>query len=190
MTTHVLNSAMMPLEGSYSIKKVDRHHFFGRIKEVRAMNDFLMSWIGYEQNADVIEANTGWRPPICRDVTKIDHGDRLLMMRLKYRPEQRAKGFQVDAHDFEYFEAYYVEQTPVPSWHDLMGMNIHEATGLAYPGAIYRLRGEKIDTKEEAVEIAVQYILTCIHRLEQLRDKYDKMLDDIYSRKMEEHGNG
>jgi hypothetical protein len=132
---------MMPLEGCYSIKKVDRHHFFGRIKEVRAMNDFLMSWIGYEQNADVIEANTGWRPPICRDVTKIDHGDRLLMMRLKYRPEQRAKGFQVDAHDFEYFEAYYVEQTPVPSWHDLMGMDIHEPAGQAYLEAIYRLKG-------------------------------------------------
>ncbi len=53
----------------------------------------------------------------------------------------------------------------------------------------YLVGGEKVDTKEKAVEIAVEHLSTWIHELEQLRDKYDKMLDDIQNVKMEEHGN-
>lgn len=53
----------------------------------------------------------------------------------------------------------------------------------------YQVGGEKIDTKEDAVEIALKHLVAWMNGLEQLRDKYDKMLNDIRSEKMENDGN-
>ena len=144
MTTHILNSAMMPAEGCYSLKAIDRTDFFNAIIEQRQEDPdgfFLRSWIGYEQNADLIEAHTGWRPPICRSVTQIEPGDRLLIMRLKYRVSTQYKGKPVKPEDFEYFAGYYTARPPVPSWNDLLSMDIYEPEGQRFLEGLYQLTG-------------------------------------------------
>jgi hypothetical protein len=152
MTTHVLNSAMMPAEGYYHLQRITKHEFAHNIYEAFFDNK-IQSWIGYEQNLDVIEQIAHVRLQLCRELTKIDHGDRLLMMRLKYRPEQKAKGYRVDAEDFEYFRAYYINQPPVPSWNDLMSIDMYEPAGQTYLENIYRLQGGDMLTLQAARQL-------------------------------------
>ncbi|WP_425421511.1 STIV orfB116 family protein [Phaeodactylibacter xiamenensis] len=142
--THILNSAVMPKAGCYNLKAISANDFFLIIQKQRQEDPegfFTMSWIGYEQNAQIIADKTGWRPPICRSVTEIEHGDRLLIMRLKYRPEEGAKGKPVQPHDFEYFEGFYTERVPVPSYIDILNLDIYEAEAQRYINELAQLTG-------------------------------------------------
>ena len=143
-TTHILNSAVMPATGCYSLKEISSNDFFVKIKKQREEDPegfFTMSWIGYEQNAAIIEAKTGWRPPICRSVTELQHGDRLLIMRLKYRAEPATKGKPVAVHHFEYFEGFYTERVPIPSYIDILNMDIYEPEAQRYINELAQLMG-------------------------------------------------
>jgi hypothetical protein len=136
----------MPAEGCYSLKAISSNDFFLKIQKQREEDPegfFTMSWIGYEQNAAIIEAKTGWRPPICRSVTELHHGDRLLIMRLKYRAEQATKGKPVAVHHFEYFEGYYTERVPVPSYIDILNMDIYEPDAQRYINELAQLTGAR-----------------------------------------------
>ena len=142
MTTHILNSAMMPLAGTYNLRAISYERFFQEIEEQHEeAPDQLRSWIGYQQNADIIEENTGVRLRITRENTWLHSGDRLLIMRLRYRMPSANKGQKVNKHDFEYFEGNYIERAPVPAWNDLMAMDIFEPEGQRYLKDLYLLTG-------------------------------------------------
>lgn len=141
-TTHILNSAMMPLAGTYNIRSITPERFFQEIEEQHEeAPDKLRSWIGYQQNADIIEHHTGISVRITRENTWLKHGDRLLIMRLRYRTDSARKGQKVDKASFEYFEGNYIETNPVPAWHDLMSMDIFEPDGQRFLKDLYLLTG-------------------------------------------------
>lgn len=150
MTTHVLNSATMPVAGTYDIKAIPAQVFFSEIKHAIKFGQPIRSWIGYDQNAKIIQKHTGWRTPINRECTELAHGDRLLIMRLSYRQENGYKGMAVQEKDFEYFEGFYLSYFPIPSWNDLMSMDIHEPKGMRYLENIFWLKGGDLEALRSA----------------------------------------
>lgn len=104
MKTHLLNSAMMPAEGRYRMRKIYPDEFADLVR-IAHRADRLISSVGYFQNAQIIAKMTGVPIPISREVTRLTSGDEMLIMKLKYRPEQ--KGKDVQESDFEYYHATY-----------------------------------------------------------------------------------
>jgi len=132
----------MPTGGCYSLQQIDRADFFAKIKQLHhEQPERLQSSIGYEQNAAIIERETGYRPPISREVTPLQDGDHMLVMRLQYRAGQGTKGRNVNPSDFDYFEGYYTERVPVPSYVDLLNMDIYEADAQRYINDLAKLTG-------------------------------------------------
>jgi hypothetical protein len=102
----LMNSAMMPEEGIYFLKKISKEMFVFAVKEAAKKNE-LESYIGYPQNITFLRQWAGLNIPLNRKETSIKHNDTLLIMRLKYRPESGAKGNFVKESDFEFFQAQY-----------------------------------------------------------------------------------
>jgi len=181
-TTHILNSAVMPAAGCYSLEKISWWPFFEAIKWQLADDPSrLQSWIGYEQNAAIIEEYTGWNPPICRSVTELNHGDRLLIMRLKYRAEPASKGRQVDSTHFDYFEGYYVERVPVPSYIDVLNMDIYEPEAGRYFTEIMKLQGA-----HKRLE-ALQHTRQLMREVEDGQEDYWRELHKKFTGLLKEH---
>lgn len=106
MTTHILNSAVMPQAGTYHSILIDSASFALSLKAAHEKGQ-LVSWIGYPQNAQIIEQLTGITVRVTRDpITGLEPGDVLLCMRLKYRTAG-PKGANVNPQDFEYFAVNY-----------------------------------------------------------------------------------
>ncbi len=99
---HVMNSAMMPAPGTYTMRRIDEKTFFNAL--IAACGDgVLSSSIGYQQNVDYIRKKIGISLFTTREETKIADGDRLLIMKLKYRVQGLPKGSPIDETDFEFF---------------------------------------------------------------------------------------
>jgi hypothetical protein len=103
-----MNSAMMPQEGLYALERISKK-LFCAILEKAYQNQQLVSYIGYEQNVELIEKWCNIRLPVNRaQIAALKHGDVLLIMKLKYRLQDvKLKGMQVDEEDFEFFQAIY-----------------------------------------------------------------------------------
>lgn len=107
---HVVNSAVMPLEGTYTMKRIDEKTFFNAL--IAACGDgVLSSSIGYQQNVDYIRKKIGISLFTTREETKIQDGDMLLIMKLKYRVDGLPKGAPVDENDFEFFWCEFTATT-------------------------------------------------------------------------------
>lgn len=144
-TTHILSNAVMSAAGCYSLTEIDRNNFFIEIRKQREEDPegfFLKSWIGYQKTAEIITEKTGWKPPLCGSVAKIEHGDRLLIMQLRdCSPEAGSPGRTAKPHDFNYFEGFYIERKPMPAWGDLMSIDIFEPEGQRFIKDLYLLTG-------------------------------------------------
>lgn len=105
MTTHLLNSAMMPKTGTYHLQAISQDEFFRLFIDAMAAES-LKNCIGYAQNLEMIAEQTGIRLKTSREQTHIEDGDSLLIMRLKYRIEG-IKGGRVSPDDFEFFTCIY-----------------------------------------------------------------------------------
>jgi len=106
MTTRLMNSAMMPAEGVYTLKELGMREFADKVSQADAFGE-LKSYIGYPQTADMIAAMSGVPIDVCRDETSIDDGDVLLIARLAYRvADPKTKGQPVPEH-FKFYSAEY-----------------------------------------------------------------------------------
>jgi len=97
----LLNSAMMPAEGTYRLRRCSIAAFAELLQQ-----DFV-SYIGYPQTADFVARVIGRECPVNRQQTTLEDGDVLAIIRLKYRPDAPTKGAQVNEDDFEFFVADY-----------------------------------------------------------------------------------
>jgi hypothetical protein len=95
----------MPAPGQYELKKMAKGLFVLAVQKAASAN-LLKSSIGYPQNAQIIEALTGVKIALSREITDIKSGDQMLIMRLQYRAD-RPKGADVGEDDFEFFHATY-----------------------------------------------------------------------------------
>lgn len=107
MTVHLMNSAMMPQEGTYALRRLTAEEFFLALRAAHAAGH-LRSYIGYEQNAAYLRRMTGVPVAVTRAQTVLAGGDVMLCMRLPQRvSEPTSKGARVP-EEFEFFEAVYV----------------------------------------------------------------------------------
>lgn len=106
MLYHLMNSAVMPVPGTYTLQQINQEDFFTAIRTA-FQEQKLVSWIGYPQNAQIIKKRTGISIELNRDPLKIQPFDKILIMRLKYRVDGMKKGEEVNEADFDYFNADY-----------------------------------------------------------------------------------
>lgn len=113
MRVHLLNSAMMPKEGTYNLVRIDKE-IFKMLLEKYYTESKLVNYIGYEQNLKLISEWCNIRLVANRDEAKnLESGDILLIMKLKYRVKninnKSDKNFQAQLteNDFDFFEAKF-----------------------------------------------------------------------------------
>lgn len=107
---HVMNAASMPLEGCYTLRKISGGQFMEMVYDAHKAG-VLLSSVGYPQNLDFIRRCTGLELPLSRKETKIQDGDKLLIMKLRYRVDGYPKGYPVDENDFEFFKCEFTAMT-------------------------------------------------------------------------------
>jgi len=108
MTTILLNSAMMPDEGLYILRRVSRE-FFGELVADAHRRSNLQSYIGYPETAQHIEKISGVPISVNRSATQLPDQCLIAICKLKYRvADPGAKGkLQPEEDDYEYFIATY-----------------------------------------------------------------------------------
>jgi hypothetical protein len=95
----LINSAMMPsLSLSYRCRPVTPQEFARLLQ-----SEGFESFIGYPETARILEKLSGVKIPISRAQTTVEPGDRLLIIRLKYRMNDPAQKGQT-THTLEDFE--------------------------------------------------------------------------------------
>jgi len=106
--TILLNSAMMPDEGLYILRRVSRE-FFAELIADAYRQGHLQSYIGYAETARHIENISGVPIPVNRAATQLPDQALIAVCKLKYRVSDPAtKGrLQPGDEDYEYFVATY-----------------------------------------------------------------------------------
>ena len=108
MTTILLNSAMMPDEGVYVLRRVSRGEFAKLVADAYQRGD-LQSYVGYPETAQHIERVSGVPIQVNRAPTKLADQATILICRLAYRvtdPGMKGK-LQPTDEDYEYYVATY-----------------------------------------------------------------------------------
>lgn len=105
---HILNSAVMPQEGFYSLYQLTEQEWTAEIKEAIETLEYE-HYIGYKSTLDLvnhlIKKDIG---ELSREKTKLASGDFLFIVKLKYRVDPKSK--KIDApkpSDFEFFKGKY-----------------------------------------------------------------------------------
>lgn len=103
---HLLNSAVMPQEGFYTLKKVSPEEFKNKLIPLQHQ---IISYIGYVETARILSDLLGINIPVSRKPTHLEDKDLLFIARLKYRLEDpKLKGEYVPKpEDFEFFIGMY-----------------------------------------------------------------------------------
>ena len=104
----LLNSAIMPDEGLYILRRVSREFFAELIADADRHGE-LQSYVGYAETAQHIEKISGVPIPVNRAATQLPDQALLAICKLKYRvsdPGTKGK-IQPGDEDYEYFVATY-----------------------------------------------------------------------------------
>jgi len=103
----LLNSSVMPIQGIYEIRKIDKDQFI-RLIQFADKYSILDSYIGYDQTVSYIEGISGVRVPVNRTQAIPDKGDFLLIIKLTKRVNNPIDKGKVDKPEYEfYFGMYY-----------------------------------------------------------------------------------
>lgn len=105
----LMNSAVMPQEGSYVLDRITEAEF---VRELAQAGPVFESYVGYEQTAQHIEQicrEKGHyvRVDVSRAQTKVQHGDCMLICKLRYRVADPSTKGQPQPEDWEYFRCVY-----------------------------------------------------------------------------------
>lgn len=100
----LLNSAVMPTEGVYTLKRISRSKFQDLLREAAVAKNF-QSYIGYPETARLIEQLTGIEVEVSREQATLAPGDILLIVKLRQRVVNPADKDipQLSIGDFEFF---------------------------------------------------------------------------------------
>ena len=111
MMVVLLNSAMMPDEGIYILRRISRDKFGQLVADAYQRGD-LRSYIGYPETAQHIERVSGVPIQVNRAPTKLADQATILICRLAYRvtdPGMKGK-LQPSDDDYEYYIATYTRE--------------------------------------------------------------------------------
>ena len=100
----LFNSAVMPTEGIYTLKRISQGTFRTTLQEAAATGN-LQSYIGYPETARLIEQMTGIEIEVTREQAPLGSGDIMLIVKLRQRVANSAdKNIpQRSIGDFEFF---------------------------------------------------------------------------------------
>ena len=100
----LLNSAVMPDEGVYTLKQISADIFKKILQEAAVMDNFK-SYIGYLETARLIEQITGVEVKVSREQATLEPGDIMLIVKLRQRVANPAdkETLQLSTDDFEFF---------------------------------------------------------------------------------------
>ena len=101
----LLNSAVMPNEGVYTLKRISEVRFTKEIQEAAETGNFK-SYIGYPQTAQLIEQITGIAVEVSRAQATLTPGDVMLIVKLRQRVANPAdkETLQFSIDDFEFYQ--------------------------------------------------------------------------------------
>jgi len=100
----LMNSAMMPTPGKYELVALTREQFVGILRD----NGQCDSYVGYPQTAKFVERISGVEVAVSRRQTTLQDGERVLVVKLAYRPQDAdTKGAPVVEADYEFFLVRY-----------------------------------------------------------------------------------
>ena len=104
----LLNSAVMPTEGVYTLKRISKAVFQTILYEA-ASTGGLQSYIGYPKTAQLIEQFTGIEIEVSREQAELTTGDVMLIVKLRHRipdPSDIA-AYQPSLEDLDFFVSYW-----------------------------------------------------------------------------------
>lgn len=107
----LLNSAVMPTEGIYTLKRISQVEFGTLLRDAAETNNF-QSYIGYPETARLIEDMTGVEIAVSREQATLDTGDIMLIAKLRHRvadPSTKTT-LEPSIDDFEFYRC---------DWHPL-----------------------------------------------------------------------
>lgn len=104
----LLNAAVMPSEGVYTLKRISKAEFRTRLRAASETGDFK-SYIGYSETARIIEEITGVTVKVNREPAVLMIGDVMLIVKLRQRVADPANketlGLSMD--DLDFYECKY-----------------------------------------------------------------------------------
>ena len=100
----LLNAAVMPTEGVYTLKRISKSDFQTILCGAAATGNFP-SYIGYPETARIIEGLTGVPVEVNRQQAVLKSGDIMLIVKLRQRVTDPAnKGtLELSMDDFEFY---------------------------------------------------------------------------------------
>ena len=100
----LLNSAVMPTEGMYTLQRISEATFKEELQDAAATDNFK-SYIGYPETAQLIEKITGIAVEVSREQATLVHGDIMLIVKLRHRVANPAEKetLQLLIEDVEFF---------------------------------------------------------------------------------------
>ena len=104
----LLNSAMMPTEGIYTLKRISKSKFQELLQEADTTGNF-QSYIGYPKTADLIEQLTGIEIEVSREQAALTTGDVMLIVKLRHRIQDLSDitTQQPSSEDLDFFVCYW-----------------------------------------------------------------------------------
>ena len=107
----LLNAAVMPGEGHYTLKQISASEFRSILRDAAAANNFR-SYIGYPGTARLLEALTGVEIAVSRAQATLDIGDVMLIVKLRHRVADPSTKMMLEP-SIDDFEFYHCEWKPL-----------------------------------------------------------------------------
>ncbi len=100
----LLNSAVMPNEGVYTLKQISTETFKTVLQQAAETNNFK-SYIGYAETANLIERISSVTVEVSREQATLTPGDTMLIVKLRQRVANPADKeiLPLSIDDFEFF---------------------------------------------------------------------------------------
>lgn len=100
----LFNSAVMPDEGVYTLKRISADTFKKVLQEA-VVTDNFKSYIGYPETAKIIEQLTNVDIEVSRAQAELTPGDEILIVKLRQRVADPANRdtLELSINDFEFF---------------------------------------------------------------------------------------
>lgn len=100
----LMNSPMMPQPGHYELVAITKELFVHILRD----NGSVDSYVGYPQTAEFVQRISGVPVEVSRRQTVLTDGDRVLIVKLAYRPQDAStKGQPVNENDYEFYLMRY-----------------------------------------------------------------------------------
>lgn len=104
----LLNAAVMPTEGVYTLKKISKAEFRTCLRAASATDNFK-SYIGYPETARIIEEITGVTVEVNREQAGLMPGDVMLIVKLRQRVANPANKttLELSMDDLEFYQCQW-----------------------------------------------------------------------------------